>query len=161
MSSHERIRGMKRLRCSSVPQCIRVGPMRLSPEPMYGSGARARPSSWLYTMLCRIDAPRPPYSLGQSMPSHPPSFSFLHHATRRSQSPSSSSAKVSASASLPSLGAFLSSHARNSLRNASSSGVKLKSIVTLPRNSPAPALSLGQPEHALADDVVLNLIAAG
>src|ERR1700675_4916133 len=81
-------------------------------------------------MVCRMLAPRPPYSLGQSIPVHPPLASFLNHATRRCHSPSSSSENVSSS-DTACFGALTSSHARNSLRNASSAGVKLKSMASL------------------------------
>src|SRR3984893_13692274 len=93
-------------------------------------------------------APRPPYSLGQSMPVHPPLASFLNHATRRCHSPSSSSENVSSS-DTACLGALISSHVRNSLRNRSSSGVKLKSMASL--------LQRARSVCAAADYTPLNL----
>src|ERR1700688_4450353 len=103
-------------------------------------------------MVCRIVAPRPPYSLGQSIPTHPALCSFLYHPMRRAHSPESSASSPNESAFSIPLGALTASHARNSLRNASSSGLKLKSIWF------SAWLTFWQAEHALTDDVLLDLV---
>src|SRR5208282_1569372 len=81
-------------------------------------------------MICCVSvAPRPPYSLGQLIPTHPPACIFLCHSTRRFQS----SAVPSLMKSLPSslladLGRLALSQPLSSARNASSSALNLKSI---------------------------------
>src|ERR1700722_9628079 len=75
-----------------------------------------------------MPAPRPPYCFGQLIQVHPPAASLRNHATRRRKSPCSPSARTSLF-ECSSLGALFSSQVRNSARNASSSGEKLKSIM--------------------------------
>src|SRR5580658_2149876 len=99
-----------------------------------------------------MPAPRPPYSLGHSTPVHPPEWSLLYHPTRRAQSFSSASKKVSDSSGCS--GLFLSSHARNSLRKASSSGVKLKSISRRPHR--VDSAKSAAPAHRGARDALCD-----
>src|SRR5260370_40259708 len=81
-------------------------------------------------MICWVSvAPRPPYSLGQLIPTHPPACIFLCHSTRRFQSSELlSRMKSMPSSALPALGKFAESQLLNSERNASSSVLNLKSI---------------------------------
>src|ERR1700683_356915 len=82
-------------------------------------------------MICCVSvAPRPPYSLGQLIPTHPPACIFLCHSTRRFQSSALLSRMKSASppSSLLPLGRLALSQPLNSARNASSSALNLKSI---------------------------------
>src|SRR5262249_28026056 len=73
-SSPVRMRRRKRCFCASVPWWMSVGPTSPGPTPM--SIMCGAPSA-VYSsakMNCSIgDAPRPPYSLGQWSPAHPPS----------------------------------------------------------------------------------------
>src|SRR5260370_26871055 len=106
-------------------------------------------------MRCITVAPRPPYSLGQLTATHPPSLSFLCHRTRASQSPSPSSAMILLGGGANFL--FASSHDRTSTRNASSSGLKLKSIFypcRLCRPIKVRVLRREQSEHPLADNIM-------
>src|SRR4029077_13366544 len=81
-------------------------------------------------MICCVSvAPRPPYSLGQLIPTHPPECIFLCHSTRRFQSSELLSRMKSPPSSLvPALGRLALSQPLNSARNASSSALNLKSI---------------------------------
>src|SRR5882724_3503188 len=83
-------------------------------------------------MICWVSvAPRPPYSFGQLIPTHPPACIFLCHSSRRFQSSALlSRMKSMPSSALPALGRFTESQLRNSERNASSSALNLKSIDT-------------------------------
>src|SRR5277367_6367534 len=81
-------------------------------------------------MICCVSvAPRPPYSLGQLIPTHPPACIFLCHSTRRFQSSALlSRMKSPPSSDVPALGRLALSQPLNSARNASSSALNLKSI---------------------------------
>src|SRR6266852_9324832 len=84
-------------------------------------------------MICWVSvAPRPPYSFGQLIPTHPPACIFLCHSRRRFQ-PSAllSRMKSMPSSALPAFGKLAESQLRNSERNASSSALNLKSIDNL------------------------------
>src|SRR6185503_160066 len=85
----------------------------------------ARAISWYRITISVIGAPRPPNSRGQSMPTYPASAIVFCQA--RSRRTSSTSARDAANARpRRSSGRFRSSHARTSLRNASSCSVKSK-----------------------------------
>src|SRR5260370_19636041 len=75
-------------------------------------------------------APLPPYSLAQCGATHPPAYIFLCHSSRRSHSsPSSPDMNSIVKSDLRCvLGRFSLSHFLNSVRNASSSLLKLKSM---------------------------------
>src|SRR5229473_8124369 len=81
-------------------------------------------------MICCVSvAPRPPYSFGQLIPTHPPACIFLCHSRRRFQSSALlSRMKSMPSSAFPALGRLAESQLRNSERNASSSALNLKSI---------------------------------
>src|SRR5271156_7250999 len=81
-------------------------------------------------MICWVSvAPRPPYSFGQPIPTHPPACIFLCHSTRRFQSSELlSRMKSPPSSDLPAWGRLARSQPRNSERKASSSALNLKSI---------------------------------
>src|SRR5260370_19403680 len=75
-------------------------------------------------------APLPPYSLAQCGATHPPAYIFLCHSSRRSHSsPSSPDMNSIVKSDLRCvLGRFSLSHFLNSVRNASSSLLKVKSM---------------------------------
>ena len=121
ISSAERIGSRKRSFCSSVPWAITTGPPITSPSTFAGRGAFARASS-SPKIDCSIRvAPRPPYSFGHETPAQPAAWSLRCHSRSNSYCAWS-----------PALGAgpgwFSSSQARNSSRNACSSGVSVRSI---------------------------------
>src|SRR5271154_1663831 len=90
-------------------------------------------------MFCKIPAPRPPYFSGQLGASHLPSAIFLAQACCCSKAPRPSAMPPAVS---PIFGAnclLALSHSRNSFRNASSSGLKLKSIAQFSWHGGAPA----------------------
>ena len=81
ISSAVRIAGSQRCFCSSVPCASSVGPARLMPTRLIGCSARDRAYSMLKIATCTGDAPRPPYSSGQWMPTQrPPASSRLPRA---------------------------------------------------------------------------------
>src|SRR5215469_6799020 len=75
-------------------------------------------------------APRPPYSLGQEIPTHPAACIFFCQATRFSSVSRSGATRWSAASSTQiSAGRFSSSQWRNSARKAACSGLSAKSKV--------------------------------
>src|SRR5580692_3795454 len=70
-------------------------------------------------MICCVSvAPRPPYSLGQLIPTHPPACIFLCHSTRRFQSSAVPSLMKSPPSSLlADLGRLVLSQPLSSARN--------------------------------------------
>src|ERR1700735_5248407 len=108
-------------------------------------------------MICCVSvAPRPPYSLGQLIPTHPPACIFLCQSTRRFQSSAVPSLMKSPPSSLlADLGRLALSQPLNSARNASSSALNLKSIDSSggdSRDSPllaAPTNGVNRPSRAL------------
>src|SRR5271156_733389 len=81
---------------------------------------------------CVMLASRPPYSLGQLKPTHPPSCNLRCHFNRRCQSPSPSCNTPSLSSTEPlpprASDRLAASHLLSSWRNASSSALKSRSI---------------------------------
>ena len=68
ISSAERIEGMYRRRCSSLPKRSSDGPSTPSPTTLMNSGAPAAASSWSTTICSTGGRPPPPNSLGQARP---------------------------------------------------------------------------------------------
>src|SRR3984885_4024873 len=124
ISSADRIGGKKRLRCSSVPCAITVGPPMASARTLATDGVRARTTSSLKMACSTSVAPRPPYSLGQETPAHPAWFSF------RCQSRRNSNAASSPAGSRP--GLLASSQLRSSSRKVSSAGERDRSMAAHP-----------------------------
>src|SRR5580700_4239169 len=129
-SSPARMAGRCRFFCASVPSWIKVGPNRpiaLAPGSI-GAWARKYSSS---KITCWIKlAPRPPYSLGQEIPTQPAACIFFCQATRFSSVSRSGATRESwASSTLRSSVRLASSQARNSRRNSACSGASAKSIV--------------------------------
>src|SRR5262249_31070526 len=126
ISSAGRIVGRKRFFCSSVPQCIRVGPSNVTPLILTPEDTPMRPNSSL-KMACSItEAPRPPYSFGHQIPIQPPSWSFLCQVFCRSER--ACGARSSSPQERRPPGTFASSHILTSWRNCSSVGELRKSI---------------------------------
>ena len=69
-----------------MPCASNVGPTSVTPTRPSSGGAAARASSWLYIATCVTDAPRPPYSTGQWMPTQPPACSVRCHSRSASAS---------------------------------------------------------------------------
>src|SRR5919108_4113156 len=132
ISSAFRMRGRYCAFCASVPQWMIVGPTRFSPMPG-STGARAAAYSSSQITRSMIEAPRPPYSGGHAMPTQPALCIAFCQAQRRSN-PSRSDATRSStgSSTTRSGGRLAASQPRNSLRNASCSGVYSKSMVSEP-----------------------------
>ena len=120
ISSAVRIAGSQRCFCSSVPCASSVGPARLIPTRLIGWSARDRAYSMLKIATCTGDAPRPPYSSGQWMPTQRAAASSACHVRPNS----TSSAMVSKRSGTSTCAA---SHARTSCANAASSGVNERS----------------------------------
>src|SRR5437588_6316312 len=120
ISSAVRIFVSHRSFCSAVPYASKVGPARLRPTRLTSCGARARAYSALKIATWTGEAPRPPYSSGQWMPTHRCLASLA--CQRRPQSTSSS--KVSKAGTSPKLAA---NHPRTSAAKACSSGVNDRS----------------------------------
>ena len=97
------------------------------------TGARARAYSSSQITRSMIDAPRPPYSVGQAIPTQPALCMVFCQTTRRSNISRVDATRSSAGSSTQrSDGRFAASQPRNSLRNASCSGAYSKSMVYSP-----------------------------
>jgi hypothetical protein len=68
--------GKKRRHCAAVPCASSVGPARLMPTRLTSWAAPLRAYSELNSATSTADAPRPPYSTGQSIPTQPAAASF-------------------------------------------------------------------------------------
>ena len=126
-SSADWIFGRNRRFCSSVPYARSVGANSPSPKKLTRVGASALAYSSL-KMICSAKlAFRPPYSSGQSSPTHRSRPSSFSHSTRSSQAVSSDGPPPPpSSANSPTR--WSASHVRTSSRNAASAGVSRKSI---------------------------------
>src|SRR6266478_3895741 len=112
---------------------MRVGPSRLRPLWHGRIGARTRKYSSSQITCCMKLAPRPPYSLGQEIPTQPAACIFFCQAMRFSSVPRSGAMRWSAASSTQiSGGRLVSSHRRNSLRKAACSGLSAKSMLWFP-----------------------------
>ena len=112
---------MKRRFCSSVPYCMIPGPTQARPmEDVPSGGAPASAISSL-SIACSVRLPEPPpYSSGQEKPTQRLSRTFFSHSPMKPRPRSARGGKFSAR------------NSRISVRNACSSGVKSKSITSLP-----------------------------
>src|SRR5881394_1668978 len=124
ISSALRIVGRRRSFWRSSPQTISVGPASSRPSVLTGSGPPERPSSSKKIAVSIREAPRPPYSLGQCTPAHPPSL------RRRCQSTRQRSCSASSVGSSP--GGLAANQSRSSSRNASCSSVNVRSTGVSP-----------------------------
>ena len=107
------------------------------------TGARAAAYSSSQMTRSMIEAPRPPYSLGQAMPTQPALCIAFCHATRRSNiSRLDATRSSTGSSTRRSAGRVAASHERNALRNASCSGAYSKFI-----DSPHPSNGFGSHGH--------------
>src|SRR5262245_37055396 len=98
--------------------------------------------------------PLPPYASGSARPSQP-SWAMSFHMASLTPRGSSISARTTAGLQCS------SRKARAALRTSCWSGLNAKSTVASLRLHPVGAYFLGQAEHALADDVLLDLGGAG
>src|SRR4051794_36635005 len=113
--------------CASVPIAITVGARKVRPRVLTVSGAPARASSSSWIAFCAGVPPRPPNSVGQSIPENPAAALDASQARRRSK-PSSLSCRDQYPNSRHSSGRLWASQARSSSRNCSSASAYLRSI---------------------------------
>src|SRR5690348_10798819 len=111
---------------------MRVGPSRFNALAVGSTGARARKYSSSKMTCCMKSAPRPPYSLGQEIPTQPAACIVFCQAMRFSSVSRSGATRWSAASSTQiSGGRWASSQSRNSARNAACSGLSEKSMASL------------------------------
>src|SRR5271163_62748 len=151
-SSPARMRGKWRFFCASVPHWIRVGPSRLIALAPGRIGARARKYSSSKITCCIKSAPRPPYSLGQEMPTQPAAYIVFCQAMRFSKVSRSGATRWSAASStlIPS-GRLISSQFRNSARKTACSGLSAKSMIGVSAGNKAQNAFLSERYSALHD----------
>ena len=117
-------------------------PMAMANTPL---DTPKRACSWLKIAPSIERPPRPPYSVGQVMPAHPPPASTPCHSRQRFTYTSSEYSvdhiPAEKSSGWPFGMALASSQARASARNAASSGVSSKSTAAQTRTRSSPAVS--------------------
>src|SRR5438552_2052813 len=161
------MRGSQRRRCSSVPWVSSVGPTRLMPTRFTGCGAPARAYSRLNSATCTGEAPRPPYSAGQAIPTQ------RDAASRACQvRPHATSSSIEANTG--GISTLADSHARASAAKASSSVRRDRSTAAGLEIPEAPAAGGGElvlqrslllgregPEGFVAAATHVEVVAAG
>src|SRR6266571_4498161 len=132
--------------CSAEPASKMASPPRRT-VAKYGPGMTARPISSISTVRSTKPSPLPPCSSGKTSPSQPCSAIFFQ---KSSVTPAGSSMRLRTNSD----GHSFSRNFRAVERSSSCSSLKPKSIA-LPLYRPA--LPFREAEHALADDVLLDL----